>query len=182
MEQVLAFGAALLIPLTAPAIEVWAGVDLATTEAAAAVAIALGMVAYASTGLFTAVLLAIDDLGEVLRYKGAQFALALTLLIAATRLGGMAVSVALAIALLGPAVWFNRRAAMVVRVDLHQAAPDAGKALLLLVSLTAAFLGAQGRVTPWVLVLVSLALIGTAAVVGRVHLLRIVRPAAAARQ
>ena len=62
-------GAALLIPLAASAIEVWAGISLTKSEAAGTMAVALGMVVYASTGMFSAVLLAVDDLGDVMRYK-----------------------------------------------------------------------------------------------------------------
>ena len=88
-------GAALIIPLAAPAIEVWAGISLTKSgqedgtarppepRSGQRMTVALGMVVYASTGMFSAVLLAVDDLGDIMRYKTAQLLLAAVLLSAA---------------------------------------------------------------------------------------------------
>lgn len=174
-------GAALLIPMAAPAIEVWAGVSVTISEAAAAMAVGLGMVVYASTGIFSAVLLAIDDLGDVMRYKTAQLLLAAVLVTATYSIGAAAVAGALTVALVGPASWFNARAAGVLGVRFEAAAGAARWSPVLLGVLAGAFLVAHGRVESWALLLVGGMVLGVAAVLARTRLLAIVRPVAAAR-
>jgi hypothetical protein len=173
---VLLVGAALLIPVAAPAIEVWAGISLTKSEAAGAMAVALGMVVYASTGMFSAVLLAVDDLGDVMRYKTAQLLLAAVLLSATYSLGAAAVAGALAVALAGPAGWFDGRAARVLGVHFEAAAGAARWSPVLLGLLAVAFLVAQGRVESWILLLVGGVLLAIAVVLARTRLLAIVRP------
>ena len=174
--------AALAIPLAAATIEVWAGVSLTTGEAAAAMAIALGMVAYACTGVFSSALLAVDALGDVVRYKGAQLTLAVALLFAASSLGITAVGIALALALAIPATWFIGRAAGLLNVSLGSVLGVARWASAVLAALAACALAAHGHVDAWVLLAAGCGITVSLALLARDRLLAMVRPLPAARQ
>jgi O-antigen/teichoic acid export membrane protein len=179
----LLFAAALAIPLAVPGLELWTGVSLSASEAVAAMSIAAGLVAYASTGVFSTVLLAIDELRLVLRYKGAQLALAGVLLAVAAALGGAAlVGVALAAALVGPAVWFGWRAAGRLGVSLRAAAPGAGWSMVIFVVASAGAFLTNGRVPVWYVAAAGLTLLGVTALGGRGRIREIGRPTAAMRK
>lgn len=180
--SVVLFGAALAIPLAAATIEVWAGVSLTTAEAAGAMAIAFGAVAYASTGLFSSALLAVDALADVVRYKAAQLVLALVLVLAASALSTTAVEIALAVALSVPAIWFISRAASLLGVALGDVLAAARWATVVLIALATCLLGAHERVEAWVLLIGGVLVVLCAAVLARNRLLSILRPVPAGRR
>lgn len=115
----LLLGAAVAIPLTAPAIETWSSIDLSVGDSIAASVVVLGALAHASTGVLSSVLLAVGTIGPVVRYKMLQLALAVPVMAVGVLVAeGVGLGVALGLVLLGPACWFNRRAAATLAIVL----------------------------------------------------------------
>jgi hypothetical protein len=100
---------ALAVPLLPPALTVWTGISLTSTERALSGFIVLGTVAHASTGPITSALLATGNVGLVVGYKLQQLVLAALLLPTLGRLGLLALGGSLAFALTVPAALFLRR-------------------------------------------------------------------------
>lgn len=111
-------GGAIAIPIAAPAIETWTGHALTVGESVAASFVVAGVLAHASTGLLSSVLLAIGQVGHVVRYKSLQLALALPFIAVGASLGPNALAFCLSLALLIPAALFNRWASRAVGVRL----------------------------------------------------------------
>lgn len=107
---------AIAIPVAAPAIETWTGHTLRGGDSVAASFVVAAVLAHASTGLFSSVLLAIGQVGQVVRYKSLQLAFAVPLVGIGAWLGSEALAFGLGLALLVPAIWFNGRASRAVGV------------------------------------------------------------------
>ncbi len=105
---VLLLTTAVLLPLTLPAIAVWAGRSLDEVDAVVATAMLLGMVAHASTGVFSNAWLAVGTLRPVIVYKTGQLGAAVALVPVGALLGTRPLALGLAVSLAAPAVLFNR--------------------------------------------------------------------------
>lgn len=112
----LLLSAAIVVPITAVAIETWTGQRLTLGDSIATSCVVAGVLAHASTGLLSSVLLAIGEIGPVVRYKLIQLAVAVPLIAIATQIGSLALAAGLSLALLAPAAWFNARASRAVGV------------------------------------------------------------------
>jgi O-antigen/teichoic acid export membrane protein len=100
--------AAASAPLIAPLLAAWTGEPTDSFSPVVTTAILLGVVAHASTGVFSGVLLARGEIRMVLWMKWPQLVIAAVLLVPAVMLGVEAVALALALALTVPALVFNR--------------------------------------------------------------------------
>jgi O-antigen/teichoic acid export membrane protein len=111
-------------PLIPSLLALWTGEPIESFSLVATTAILVGVVAHASTGLLTNVLLARGEIGLVLWLKWPQFLTAAVLLAPAAAIGIEAVAIALALALTVPALLFNRAAAR--KFDLEHPLERAG--------------------------------------------------------
>ena len=109
-------GAVVAVPITAPAIAAWSGQALTLGDAIAASVLVAGVLAHASTGVMSSILLAVGEIGQVVRYKSLQLALAVPLIAIGTLAGSFTLAIGLGFALLAPAVWFNATASLAVGV------------------------------------------------------------------
>lgn len=109
-------GAAVAVPISAPAIATWTGQALTLGDAIAASVVVAGVLAHASTGAMSSILLAIGEIGAVVRYKSLQLALAVPLVAIGALLGSFTLAAGLGLALLVPAVWFNATASVAIGV------------------------------------------------------------------
>jgi O-antigen/teichoic acid export membrane protein len=102
-------GVSVFIPVEVPALATWTGRATSSFDPAVVAVIMIGTAAYASTGLLSSVQLARGEVNRILIYKGRQLLLAAVLLAIAAPLGLLPVAIALCLALLVPAIAFNRR-------------------------------------------------------------------------
>jgi O-antigen/teichoic acid export membrane protein len=103
-------GTAAFLPLEDVAVAVWTGRSLSSFDAWLGAIVLFGFVGHASTGLLTGALTALGDVGLVVRYKAGQLIGAVVLLLPGALLGPRWLGLALTLALLVPALWFNRQA------------------------------------------------------------------------
>src|SRR5438128_734353 len=103
-------GTCMAAPIEVPALAVWTGRSVDGFSPLVAALVLIGTAAHASTGLLTSARLARGEANPVLVYKGRQLLLALALLAIAGPIGLAAVATAMCVALLLPAMTFNRRA------------------------------------------------------------------------
>jgi hypothetical protein len=113
----LTLGAIVFAPLIVPLLALWTGEPMSDFSPVVTTTILIGVVAHASTGLFTNVLLALGEINLVLWLKWPQFLIAALLLVPAAMLGLEAVAIALALALALPALLFNRAVARKLGLD-----------------------------------------------------------------
>jgi O-antigen/teichoic acid export membrane protein len=111
-------GTVAFLPLEDAVVAVWTGRSLSAFDAWLGAIVLLGFVGHASTGLLSSALLALGDVGPVVRYKAGQLAGAAVLLVPGALLGPRWLGLALTLALLLPALWFNRLAMRRLRVHL----------------------------------------------------------------
>jgi O-antigen/teichoic acid export membrane protein len=104
------------IPLEIPSLVAWTGRPEDSFNLWLNASVLLGVVAHASTGLFSSARLAAGNISPVLRYKKQQLALALVLIPPALFGGSAAVGLALGVALALPALAFDRREVEAFRV------------------------------------------------------------------
>jgi O-antigen/teichoic acid export membrane protein len=116
-------GTAAFVPLEDPLVAVWTGRSLSSFDAWLGGIVLLGFVGHASTGLLSSALLALGDIGPVVRYKAGQLGGAAVLLLPGALLGPRWLGLALTLALLLPALWFNRLAMR--RLGVHLPPRDA---------------------------------------------------------
>jgi O-antigen/teichoic acid export membrane protein len=106
-----------VVPLSPWLIARWGSLDhLTTAQELGTALIVLGVLAHASTGVLTSVLLAISDLQLVARYKAMQLVVVLCCLAVGGAIGPLPLCVGIALALAVPAAWFNARAAREIGV------------------------------------------------------------------
>jgi O-antigen/teichoic acid export membrane protein len=106
------------VPLEVPALVAWTGRPTDSFNLWLNASVLLGVVAHASTGLFSSARLAAGNVSPVLRYKKQQLVLALALVPLALFGGSVTVGLALGFALTLPALAFNRREVDAFRVRL----------------------------------------------------------------
>ncbi|MDP9223360.1 MAG: hypothetical protein M3P18_05805, partial [Actinomycetota bacterium] len=106
------------IPLEGPALAAWTGRPIGSFNLWLNGAVLLGVVAHASTGLFSSACLAVGDVRAIVSYKRRQLLAALVLILPAMLVGAVAVGFALGLALLGPALEFNRKQINAFRLTL----------------------------------------------------------------
>jgi O-antigen/teichoic acid export membrane protein len=170
--------AAASAPLIAPLLAAWTGEPADSFSPVVTSAILLGIVAHASTGLLSNVLLARGEITAVLWLKWPQLIIAAVLLVPAAMIGVEAVAVALALALTAPALVFNRSVA--ARFGLMRPVETLGGplrvvALLLLVALPTipiAELARSGDVSPVVALLIAAPIAAACLAVARVVVMR----------
>jgi hypothetical protein len=109
IPALLLWGAA-VVPLSPFLIARWGNLHFGTAVAIGAAVVVVGVLAHASTGLLSSVLLAVAELRLVAQYKAAQLIAVMAALGVGTRFGTATLCVAIASALVVPAVWFNVRA------------------------------------------------------------------------
>lgn len=109
-------GAVVAVPISAPAIAVWTGQALTAGDSIAATVVVAGVLAHASTGVMSSILLAIGEIGAVVRYKSLQLALAVPLITIGAFIGSFTLAIGLGLALFVPAAWFNARASLAIGV------------------------------------------------------------------
>ncbi len=100
-------GLCVFIPLETPLLSIWTGRATSTFNLLAVALILVGSAAHASTGLLSSALLARGEIRPMIVYKSRQLVLAAVLLAIATRVGLLAVGLALCISLALPALAFN---------------------------------------------------------------------------
>lgn len=170
-------GASVLIPLEVPALAAWTGRHTQTFNQMTVALILIGTTVHASTGLLTSAQLAQGNVRSVMRYKAGQLLAGVLLLSIAMPIGLWAVAIALAIALALPATIYNQRAAR--GLGLRSAVADRGLRLrlagLALCTAGPAVVLVQlleRSIGPWELLLVSMAVAGSALAVSSRLILR----------
>lgn len=105
----LSLSAASFAPLERPVLAAWTGRPVESFDVLLNASVLVGVVAHASTGLFSSARLAVGDIRPILRYKRRQLVVGLVLIPPAVAIGPVASALALGIALAGPAIAFNRQ-------------------------------------------------------------------------
>jgi hypothetical protein len=97
------------VPLEIPALAAWTGRPAESFDIWLNASVLSGVVAHASTGLFSSARLAVGNIRPVVRYKRWQLVVGLVFIVPAATIGPVATGIALAIALAAPALAYNRR-------------------------------------------------------------------------
>jgi len=97
------------VPLERAALAAWTGRSAESFDIWLNASVLIGVVAHASTGLFSSARLAVGNVRPVVQYKTWQLILGLVFIPPAVVVGPVATGIALGIALAAPALLYNRR-------------------------------------------------------------------------